>query len=277
VGSGVSLTRKRLQIEAVGAGLAAFGISIAVLHHDWCERLCHWLMRYEMYQADEFVLVAIVVAALSIVLLLRREAQLRFEMRSHQTAQQEAHRSARQDYLTGLPNRLAFAEAFGPDRVGAAAVLLIDLDGFKTINDTQGHAVGDEVLKIVAARLRTLVSGRGAGLVARMGGDEFSCVLRPAPPEPALAAFGRDIVEAVGEPILIGSLELRVTPSVGVACSDDGPFDRDELLQRADLSMYLAKRAGVGQVSLFGCERLGSASATLTIGDAAGKPASSRH
>jgi diguanylate cyclase (GGDEF)-like protein len=267
VRSGITLTRKRLQVEAAGAAVVAASISIAVLHHDWCERLCHWLMRYERYEADELVLVTVVFAALFIVLLFRRETQLRSEMRSHQSAQREAHRSARHDYLTGLPNRLAFAEAF-PDRIGATAILLIDLDGFKTINDSQGHAVGDEVLRVVAARLEAVVSGDAPGLVARMGGDEFSCILRPAPTERDLAVLGRQIVDAVSEPILLGSMELRVTPSVGIACSGDGPFDRDELLHRADRSMYLAKRAGVGQVSLFGCASAGPGAESPTIDNA---------
>jgi len=264
-----TLTRKQLQLETLVAGSVATAISITVLNRDWCERLCDWLMRYEPYEADEFVLVGFVFAVMFIVLLFRRERQLHFEIRRRQTAEQEAHWAARHDHLTSLPNRLAFTEQFGPGAARDTAVFLIDLDGFKSINDTKGHAAGDEVLKIVAARLQRVIASRGAGEVARMGGDEFSCLVRPAPTHQELAAIGQEIVTAISEPIILGGVELRVTPSVGIACSNQFMVHQDELLHRADLAMYLAKRTDSGQVSLFGATTADTIMAISTVQDGA--------
>jgi len=176
---------------------------------------------------------------------------LQCEIRWRQRAEQAAHRAARHDHLTGLPNRLSFTEHFGPGGASSTAVFLIDLDGFKSINDTGGHAVGDEVLKIVARRLQQ-VTASYAGAVARMGGDEFSCLLRPAPSNCELVRMGREIVGAISKPIVLAGVELSVAASVGIACSDEVLVDQDELLRRADVAMYAAKRTDVGQISLFG-------------------------
>jgi diguanylate cyclase (GGDEF)-like protein len=252
MGSEATLTRGQLQTETLLAGGVAVAFSAAALNHDWCERLCRWLMRYEAYQADELVLLALVFAGMSIVLLVRREKQLRSEIRSRHAAEQAAHWAARHDHLTSLPNRLAFAEQFGTGAAANSAVFLIDLDGFKSINDTRGHAAGDEVLKIVAARLQCVGTTNAAGLAARMGGDEFSWVVRPAPSDSELIAIGREIVRVISAPIMFGGLEFRVTASVGIARSDVVPVHHEELLHRADLAMYAAKQAGSGEVSLFG-------------------------
>ena len=176
-----------------------------------------------------------------------------------QIAQEEAQALARHDALTGLPNRRLFATeldaAIDRERRGLnqCSVLLIDLDGFKPVNDRFGHATGDAVLCEVANRLRSLV--HGSGLAARLGGDEFaiiterSCETNTAREE--LIRFARQLIYAVQEPIVIGACCIRISASVGIAsCPTDGG-DTESLLRGADLAMYRAKQEACGNFKFF--------------------------
>jgi diguanylate cyclase (GGDEF)-like protein len=174
----------------------------------------------------------------------------------HQAAA-ERERQALHDPLTGLPNRTLFSDrvrqaaaALGPDT--RLAILLIDLDRFKEINDTLGHASGNLVLREVAVRLR-------AGLpdthtIARLGGDEFA-VLAPALPDwQAAVEVGRLVRTTLARPLPIEELELAVTGSVGIALGPDHGIDPDTLLQRADVAMYQAKAGHTG-IEVYAPER----------------------
>jgi diguanylate cyclase (GGDEF)-like protein len=151
------------------------------------------------------------------------------------------------DDLTGLPNRRLFY-TLAPRllREGSrTTVIVLDLNGFKPINDTCGHSTGDEVLRTVAKRLSSSTDGN---LVARLGGDEFAAVLRDPSPrgedgqwwQPVLAALSK----AIAQPMSIDGRTLTVTASIGIA-SGDPALPVDELLQRADQAMYHAKTTGL--------------------------------
>jgi diguanylate cyclase len=154
------------------------------------------------------------------------------------------------DPLTGLPGRDHLLH-HGPDVVARAhaagarvAVLVLDLDGFKTINDSAGHHVGDRVLDAVAQRL---VAASGPDdQVVRLGGDEFAVLAGPLDGRADGAARARALIEAVGSPLRVDDLALSVGVSVGVATSDVDGYDVDELLRAADQAMYAAKSAGTG-------------------------------
>lgn len=159
---------------------------------------------------------------------------------------------ARHDVLTGLPNRalvlerltamLSRAERHG----GLVAVMFIDLDGFKRVNDTQGHQAGDQLLLNVAQRLRD--AARAHDLVGRLGGDEFVVVADVATADD-LPGLSARLVEALDEPFPIhGGAAVRVSASVGVA-ADDGGRMADEVLRMADDAMYVAKRAAGSRVA----------------------------
>lgn len=156
-----------------------------------------------------------------------------------------ASRQARTDTLTGLGNRLAFnaglANRFAALAAGGPgfAPVSVDLDGFKAINDTLGHAAGDEVLKAVAVALRE-AAGRD-DLVARIGGDEF-VVLRP---DTGVDAFVTDALARISRPTVIAEQTLRLAASIGVARSNDFAT-ADSLTNAADSALYRAKRAGNG-------------------------------
>ena len=152
------------------------------------------------------------------------------------------------DALTGLPNRAFFArEAAGALEAArvvgrTVGVLFVDLDDFKVVNDTMGHAVGDELLVAVAARLAASV--RQSDTAARLGGDEFALLIDDAADPEAVDAFAERIVTAFSEPFTLSSeAKVLAMATVGVATSADSG-DVDELLRHADLALYAAKAAG---------------------------------
>src|SRR4051812_6927518 len=148
------------------------------------------------------------------------------------------------DALTGLPNRVLFrrdVETALED--GAAAVLVMDLDRFKEVNDTLGHGHGDLLLVAVARRLRPVLSEEAA--LARLGGDEFAVLLPDAGGE-AAAEVARELLEAVRAPFAVEGMALEVGTSIGVACAPDDGEDVETLMKRADIAMYTAKERRTG-------------------------------
>ena len=154
------------------------------------------------------------------------------------------------DSLTQLPNRTYFHEqAAEALRVAAqagerAAVLLMDLDQFKQVNDTLGHQTGDELLQEVARRLRAVT--RDGDFAARLGGDEFAVLVRPGNSDDSVMAAARRLAETVEAPVELRGMRLDVRVSMGIAVWPDHGFDVHELLQRADVAMYAAKSLKAG-------------------------------
>ena len=159
------------------------------------------------------------------------------------------YRDARTDSLTGLRNRRGFLERVQstyfskPAGGGQVGVLLVDLDGFKEVNDALGHAVGDELLRAVARRLEHQLGHRG--VLARLGGDEYAFA-GPVGDEDDLMAVGRELAAALSEPCALGGMSVRVGASTGVALSRPDASTAQELLRCADVAMYQAKRAQCG-------------------------------
>jgi diguanylate cyclase (GGDEF)-like protein len=157
-----------------------------------------------------------------------------------------------EDHLTGLANRAKFDDRLtralaDPGRVGRLAVLLLDLDDFKPINDRYGHSAGDAVLQAVAARLHGCVGE--ADLVARVGGDEFAIVLADQLDGTAVA---ERIGRALCEPYAFNGARLTVSVSIGMAYDHGGRCDVHQLLREADAAMYLAKRDGKDRYTTVG-------------------------
>ena len=155
---------------------------------------------------------------------------------------QLAH-DARHDALTGLANRHTLFDALVAQlaHTHACAVLFADLDHFKQINDMHGHQIGDEVLKIAAARITGTV--RNVDTVARVGGDEFVIVCAPIRDRAEAVDIGARVVAAFNDPIGVGDTNLTLSISVGLALATPGD-DADTILARADHALYAAKRAG---------------------------------
>jgi diguanylate cyclase (GGDEF)-like protein/PAS domain S-box-containing protein len=159
------------------------------------------------------------------------------------------------DSLTGLPNRPAFFEELhralerGTRRGTGVGLLFCDLDGFKVVNDSLGHAVGDEVLVAVANRLRAQV--RGGEHLARLGGDEFTIVVEDLTDAASLLLLAERIETALRQPLDVAGRRHVVGVSVGIAVAEPGGGDGAELLRQADLAMYRAKELGKGRCEIF--------------------------
>lgn len=161
---------------------------------------------------------------------------------------------ARHDWLTDLPNRLQFRDALDAalvtvDPLHKLALLSIDLDQFKAVNDTLGHPSGDELLRAVSARLRNCV--RATDTVARLGGDEFAIIRSSAASRKGLSALASRIIDSLSEPFRIGDDTVTIGTSVGIAIAPDHGTDFDMLLKSADMALYRAKSDGRGTHRFF--------------------------
>lgn len=171
----------------------------------------------------------------------KAEETLRFQQRS-------LEHLAHHDALTGLPNRLYLVDKLNhalanPDQETASlAVLFLDLDHFKHINDSLGHSLGDEVLRAVSRRLGTCV--RKADTIARLGGDEFTIVLQGVGSSVIAVEVAQKILAALKEPLILKDRELTVSTSIGISVSPSDGQTTEELLRNADAAMYRAKRDG---------------------------------
>ncbi len=181
----------------------------------------------------------------------------------------EVRSRALRDSLTGLANR-AFLDAHIPQSLAAAArnggrvaLLLLDLDRFKVVNDTLGHGAGDELLRVVAQRLSDSV--RGSDVVARFGGDEFVVACTSPSAVVGVAALAQRLIDSLARPIVVDGRELFVSASVGIVVSDGPDADADSLLRDADVAMYRAKESGGGRYEIFDAELRARVLRRLTV------------
>ncbi|MGN6695231.1 MAG: putative bifunctional diguanylate cyclase/phosphodiesterase, partial [Aquihabitans sp.] len=189
---------------------------------------------------DEPAVGGVVLNARDITVRKALEADLRFQ--------------ALHDTLTGLANRTMFTQqtasalrtANSLETVGA---LFIDLDDFKTVNDSLGHAVGDQLLQEVSTRLITSLSSDD--LAARLGGDEFAILVVDSPDQAGVVALAERVLALVAQPYRIQGRDIRVTASIGIAFADDESVDAEVLLRSADVAMYLAKDRGKNRYAVF--------------------------
>jgi diguanylate cyclase (GGDEF)-like protein/PAS domain S-box-containing protein len=163
-------------------------------------------------------------------------------------AEEQIEYQAYHDALTGLPNRLLFRDRLTVALAHARrldvplAVMFLDLDHFKNVNDTLGHSLGDELLKAIAARLRAVL--REEDTIARMGGDEFTVLLSDLRNADDAAVIAQKILEAVAYPVQVEGEELYITTSIGIALYPNDGDSAEALLKSADHAMYRAKDAG---------------------------------
>ena len=156
---------------------------------------------------------------------------------------------ATRDYLTGLPNRLLLIDRLKTSLARALreeemlGLMFIDLDGFKSINDTLGHEAGDRLLQVVANRLKEAV--RQSDTVARLGGDEFVVLLPTATTRDGMTIVGRKILDSISNPAELGNGHTaQVGCSIGAVCAPDHADSFEDLLRLADETMYRVKRRG---------------------------------
>jgi diguanylate cyclase (GGDEF)-like protein len=205
------------------------------------------------------------------------------EITERRAAEERIRRLAYFDSLTGLPNRdyfgarLTHALDLARRNQGQLALLCVDLDNFKRINDTLGHGVGDEMLRVVAARLREVLRTCGAvggrmlgGLddeenLSRLGGDEFMVLLPEIDGRDRAGIVADCIVREIAQPMLLAKHEVLVTPSVGITVFPHDGADCDTLVRNADLAMYFAKRRGSGTMAFYESDMNAGALKRLTV------------
>ncbi len=193
------------------------------------------------------------------------------DITEYKATEERIQQLAHFDVLTGLPNRALLSERIHHDlsmaqrNHGRLALLFLDLDHFKNVNDTLGHRVGDELLMEVSRRLKSVV--RGEDTVSRLGGDEFVLVLPDTDADGAAHVAGK-LLEAVAQPCLIEQHELFVTPSIGIAIYPGDGDNFDVLSQRADVAMYRAKHDGRNSYRFFTPEMQARSARTLQLENA---------
>ncbi|MBX3605130.1 MAG: EAL domain-containing protein [Piscinibacter sp.] len=195
------------------------------------------------------------------------------DIRDRQAAQARIHHLAHHDALTGLPNRMAFMEQLGHEMAAAdaggarLALLFIDLDHFKRVNDSLGHLVGDTLLRTVSERILGCL--RATDRVARFGGDEFMVLLlgigSPEQQRADVDEVARKLLTAIEAPLIAEGRPITVTPSIGVAFYPDDARSPDELVQHADNAMYQAKARGRAHHRFFDPDMADTAYAALVL------------
>ena len=205
--------------------------------------------------ANAFFRVATAVAVLIGLMLLAFGYQFWQRLRAQRQAEAQVHYMAHHDALSGAMNRSSFNEALNRATGQRAAggpgfsLLCIDLDHFKEVNDTLGHAAGDEVLRVATQRLREAV--REGDAVARLGGDEFAVLLVGVTSEAAVSPLAQRVVKLLAEPYDVAGQRVICGGSVGAAIHGVDGTDQAELLHKADLALYRAKAAGRGSYNFY--------------------------
>jgi diguanylate cyclase (GGDEF)-like protein len=180
------------------------------------------------------------------------------DVTERKVAQRRIEFLARHDVLTELPNRALFEDRLNIALAQAArsgarvALLMIDLDGFKAINDTLGHAAGDAVLIEMATRLRACI--RPGDTVARLGGDEFVIIIPDSRRAAAADLVAVRVLEALAAPIQLETESRSITCSIGIAVHPDNTAEHQSLLRHADAAMYMAKQGGRNRYQFYPSE-----------------------
>ena len=205
--------------------------------------------------ADRILVTALLLNLALIIFGWRRCHDLQLEIAERKRAEEHARQLASRDPLTGLLNRRSLAEMAaalleGGNLAPQAAMMVVDLDHFKEMNDRYGHAAGDALLRNVAAKIAQCVPD--AACCGRLGGDEFAILLLGDAAAPQRATrSANDIVRRISEPIEVEGVLAYVGASVGIAALDDRDAGLEALLRRADIAMYAAKRLGRNRCTWF--------------------------
>ena len=245
---------KRDAVVILGIAVLAYAVGT---FYDFALTLFQFGIDHSDWDVDDVIFVVFVLGLAMTVYGFRRYQDLSREIKARTTAELEARDLARHDPLTGLPNRRFFVEklneCLGDVSIAQrAAVLMLDLDGFKLINDTHGHAVGDEALSEFAHRVSVVL--RADNVLARIGGDEFAIIMPKIGSLDDPTNLARRIGSAVAEPFIIGSVTAELGVGIGIAIAPNDGVHLDELVRRADRALYRAKAAGRSSVRFFETE-----------------------
>jgi len=222
---------------------------------NWFEALVAWSQQSERFEVDEIVSGLMILALCLAGYSLRRWQELRREIRQRQGLEEELSKKAFHDALTGLPNRSLFVNRLEHSlarsaRLGrSTAVLFMDLDRFKIVNDSYGHEVGDKVLVIATERIRSCL--RPGDSVGRLGGDEFVVLLEAIEDLEDAVQVAERTAEKLAAPFEVDGYSLTLSASIGITISDPGHGRASTLLREADQAMYRAKEDGRARYEIY--------------------------
>ncbi len=236
--------------------ISIFGVIIFFVeyYNDLAPQLFQFAIDHREWEVDNLIFTVFAMSIGFAIFSYRRVKELAVEMKGRRGAELEAKKLARHDPLTGLPNRRFFVETLGEvllttNSDSRSAVLMLDLDGFKSINDAYGHAVGDQALIEFAQRISAIM--RAGAVFVRIGGDEFAVIVPNIKSLDDLTALARRIVTAVAEPILIGQISTSVGVGIGIAIAPSDGMNPEIMVQRADRALYRAKAEGRSCIRFF--------------------------
>ena len=238
-------------IVLFGAAILSY---VAAHSYDLAPKLFQLGIDYAEWELDDIIFVVFVMSIAMVVYAIRRYRDLSKEIKARISKELEARNLARHDPLTGLPNRRFFEEKLDEclsiaSATRQVAVLMLDLDGFKTVNDTYGHAVGDKVLSEFALRVSKVL--RAGAFLARVGGDEFAIIKPKIDSLDDPTNLARRIAATVAEPFVIEKVTAEFGVGIGIAIAPNDGIHADELVRRADRALNRAKAAGRSSVRFF--------------------------
>lgn len=217
-------------------------------YYDAFEYLVEISRKYEKYEVDELFTLLIILFIALIFIVFRKNKYLKLEIAKRKAAEESIKKIAFYDCLTGLPNRDLCMNRFENMLLNAArtssvvAILFIDLDDFKKVNDTYGHDCGDTLLKQVTHRL--LKRLRKGDTLSRFAGDEFIILLESIGSRDNVVVLTKELINCLRLPFKIKTAEIQIGISIGIAMSPNDGQDAAMLLKYADMAMYQAKREG---------------------------------
>jgi diguanylate cyclase (GGDEF)-like protein len=227
---------------------------VAASHFDAFDHFVSYAAAHEEYELDEVAMLSVTLSLCLGAFAVRRLVEQRRELRLRLMAEASARQMAFYDALTGLPNRRNFEHALkmvlaqgeGSDRL---AVMMLDLDNFKPVNDVHGHAVGDDLLRAFANRLKSSLPA--SAIAARFGGDEFAVLATLSGGPQEAVAIADAIISSLAEPFQLGAATSVLGVSIGISSVGGGGAESGELVRRADVALYRAKAHGRSAVAFF--------------------------
>jgi diguanylate cyclase (GGDEF)-like protein len=236
--------------------LAAIGLTLYAMAHffELPPHLLQFGLDHADWEVDDLIFVVFMLSVGLIIYGTRRYRDLANEILARIVAENEARNLARHDPLTGLPNRRFFEEKLDECLQAASpptqlAILMLDLDGFKAVNDVHGHAAGDKALREFADRVSRVV--RPDAFLARIGGDEFAIVMPQIASIDDATDLARRVALTVADPFVVENAIVRFGVGVGIAVAPDDGDHADDLVRRADRALYRAKAAGRSSIRFF--------------------------
>jgi diguanylate cyclase (GGDEF)-like protein len=240
--------------DAILIAACAAAVCLVEYHSDFAPMVLQFGIDHRDWEIDN-VLFTIMVMSFSLLIFgYRRVKDLSRAMRARKLAELDALRLARHDPLTGLPNRRFFVEKLNESLsettdASRTAVLMLDLDGFKLVNDAYGHAIGDLALQEFARRVTEVM--RTGSLLTRIGGDEFAIIVPNISSLDDPTALARRIVAAIGEPFFIGEAQATLGVGIGIAIAPEDGMAFELLVQHGDRALYRAKAEGRNSIRFF--------------------------